>query len=65
MKKIMEKTSLYHSCTFKINNNNLDLEIYNNLNKSIIVKELKNINEYCIDCVINDLLENEVEKPCW
>ena len=62
MEKIMDKASLNNSCQFKINNNNLILEIYNNLNKSIIVIELKNINEYCIYCVINDLFDNKVDK---
>jgi hypothetical protein len=60
MKKIIEKTSVDNSCQFKINNNDLDLEIYDNRNKLLIIMELKNINEYCIDCVINDLLESEV-----
>ena len=61
MEETMNKASRNKCCQFKIKNNNLFLEVYNNLNKSKKIIEVENINKYCIDCVINELIEKKVD----
>jgi len=53
IEKILEKNSIANVNKYKLENNNLILEVYKHLEKKIEILEIKNIDKYSIDCIIN------------
>lgn len=53
IEKILEKNSIASVNKYKLENGNLILEVYIHLEKTIKIIEIKNIEIYSIDCIIN------------
>ena len=63
IEKILNQNSITNVNKYKLENNNLILEVYKHFEKKIIIKEIKNIHKYCIDCIIGYFSNNYIKKP--